>query len=72
MLFRSAAIISRMLGIPTVIGIDNIVQKIKDDDIVICDGKSGKVLINPNKKQLLYYIQKKARLEEINNGLKNR
>jgi phosphotransferase system enzyme I (PtsI) len=65
-----AAIISRMLGIPTVIGIDNIVQKIKDDDIVICDGKSGKVLINPNKKQLLYYIQKKARLEEINNGLK--
>lgn len=65
-----AAIISRMMGIPTVIGIENITQKIKDDDIVICDGKSGKVLINPNEKQLLYYTQKKARLEEINNGLK--
>lgn len=65
-----AAIISRIMGIPTVVGLDNITQKIKDDDVVICDGKTGKVLINPNEKQLFYYTQKKAKLDEINNELK--
>lgn len=65
-----AAIIARIMGIPTVVGIDNITEKIKDDDIIICDGKTGKVLINPNEKQLFYYTQKKSKLEEINNELK--
>lgn len=65
-----AAIIARIMGIPTVVGLDNITQKIKDNDVVICDGKTGKVLINPNEKQLFYYTQKKLKLEEINNELK--
>lgn len=65
-----AAIIARIMGIPTVVGLDNITEKIKDNDIVICDGKVGKVIINPNEKQLFYYTQKKERLEEINNELK--
>ncbi len=65
-----AAIIARILGIPTVVGLDNITEKIKDEDIVVCDGKTGKVLINPNDKQLDYFTQKKLRLEEINNELK--
>jgi len=65
-----AAIIARIMGIPTVVGLENITQKIKNNDTVICDGKTGKVLINPNEKQLSYYIQKKDRLDEINNELK--
>lgn len=65
-----AAIIARIMGIPTVVGLDSITQKIKNNDVVICDGKSGKVLINPNEKQLNYYTHKKLRLEEINNELK--
>ncbi len=64
------AIIARLMGIPTVVGLENITQKIKDNDIIICDGKTGKVLINPNEKQLFFYNQKKLRLEEINNELK--
>lgn len=65
-----AAIIARIMGIPTVVGLDNITEKIKDDDVIICDGKTGKVLINPNEKQLFYYTQKKSKLEEIYNELK--
>lgn len=65
-----AAIIARIMGIPTVVGLDSITRKIKTNDVVICDGKSGKVLINPNEKQLNYYTQKKLRLEEINNELR--
>ncbi len=65
-----AAIIARIMGIPTVVGLDDITQKIKSNDVVICDGKTGKVLINPNQKQLAYYTQKKTRLEEISNELR--
>ncbi|MGB4438010.1 MAG: phosphoenolpyruvate--protein phosphotransferase [Sedimentibacter sp.] len=65
-----AAIIARIMGIPTVVGLENITDKIKDNDFVICDGKSGKVLINPNEKQLKYYTQKKSKEEEIGNELK--
>lgn len=65
-----AAIIARIMGIPTVVGLENITQKIKDNDVIICDGKTGKVLINPNEKQLFYYTEKKSKLEEINNELK--
>ena len=66
-----AAIIARLMGIPTVVGLNDITDKIKDGDMVICDGKTGKVLINPNKKQLLYYNNKKSVEDEINNELRN-
>lgn len=65
-----AAIIARIMGIPTIVGLENITQKIKDNDLIICDGKTGKVIINPNDKQLFFYTQKKQRLEEINSELK--
>jgi len=59
------------MGIPTVVGLNDITDKIKDGDMVICDGKTGKVLINPNKKQLFYYNNKKNIEDEINNELRN-
>lgn len=65
-----AAIIARILGIPTVVGLNKITDKIKNGDIVICDGKTGKVLVNPNAKQLNYYTQKKAREDQINKELR--
>ncbi len=65
-----AAIIARIMGIPTVIGLDNIADKIKDNDVVICDGKTGKVIVNPNEKQLSYYNQKKDKLEKLSIELK--
>jgi len=66
-----AAIIARIMGIPTVVGLNNITDKIKNGDTVICDGKTGKVLINPNAKQLFYFTKKKNIEDEIRNELKN-
>lgn len=66
-----AAIIARIMGIPTVVGLNNITDKINDGDTVICDGKTGKVLINPSEKQLFYYNRKKSIEDEINNELRN-
>ncbi|MEL7648480.1 MAG: phosphoenolpyruvate--protein phosphotransferase [Sedimentibacter sp.] len=65
-----AAIIARIMGIPTVVGLDNITGKIRGNDLIVCDGKSGKVLINPNQKQLKYYMQKKEKEEEVGIALK--
>lgn len=66
-----AAIIARIMGIPTVVGLDNITDKIKNGDIVICDGKTGKVLVNPNSKQLFHYSRKKTIEDEIKKELQN-
>ena len=66
-----AAIIARIMGIPTIVGLNNITDKIKDGDTVICDGKTGKVLINPNAKQLFYYNKKKNIEDDIKNELRN-
>ena len=66
-----AAIIARIMGIPTIVGLNNITDKIKDGDTVICDGKTGKVLINPNAKQLFHYNKKKNIEDEIKNELRN-
>jgi pyruvate,water dikinase len=37
------AIVAREFGIPAVIGIDRITQKLKDNDLVILDGDLGKI-----------------------------
>ncbi len=42
-----AAIIARSLGIPAVMGIPNLSQKIQSGDIVIVDGNLGFVYVNP-------------------------
>lgn len=65
-----AAIIASIMGIPTVVGLNNITDKIKAGDTVICDGRTGKVIVNPNAKQLFFYNQKKIREEEIKKELR--
>ena len=66
-----SAIIARIMGIPTVVGLEGIVDKVKSNDLIICDGKSGKVIINPSEKQKNYYIQKRENELRILNQLKN-
>lgn len=65
-----AAIMARILGIPTVVGIEGIVEKVRSNDIIICDGKSGKVIINPNEKQKKYYLDKREKELNIIKQLK--
>lgn len=65
-----AAIMARIMGIPTVVGIEGILEKVKDNDIVVCDGKSGKVMINPCEKQAKYYMKKKQIEIKINKELR--
>ncbi|MCK5199804.1 MAG: phosphoenolpyruvate--protein phosphotransferase, partial [Spirochaetales bacterium] len=44
------AIIARSFNIPSVLGLFNITQNIKNNDEIIVDGNNGKVIVNPDKK----------------------
>ena len=52
-------IIARTLEIPAVLGLDNATSLIRNDDIIIVDGKSGVVIIHPSEETLLEYTERK-------------
>ncbi|MCD6484688.1 MAG: phosphoenolpyruvate--protein phosphotransferase [Candidatus Odinarchaeota archaeon] len=51
------AIIARQHGIPAVVGVANLTEKVKPGELVIIDGNKGLVIIRPNKKTLSQYIK---------------
>jgi phosphotransferase system enzyme I (PtsI) len=54
------AIMAKSLEIPAVVGLETATQKIKNGDIVVVDGKTGSVIVNPKKETLeKYEIEKK-------------
>lgn len=64
-----AAIISRSLNIPAVVGTHNATQAIKDGDIIIVDGFHGYVIINPTPEQAQFFKLKIQHLQELQKGL---
>jgi len=50
-----AAILARSLGIPAVMGISHVAKEIKTGDLVIVDGNSGEVHLNPDRATLQRY-----------------
>ena len=66
-----AAIIARSRGIPAVAGCGNALNEIKDQDIVLMDGESGLVLVNPGPDLIETYRLKKDEYAEKSNLLKS-
>ncbi|MCU0344223.1 MAG: phosphoenolpyruvate--protein phosphotransferase [Ignavibacterium sp.] len=64
-----AAIISRSLNIPAVVGTHNATQQIKDGDTIIVDGFHGYIITNPTEVQLNFFTGKQKKLQEIQKGL---
>lgn len=56
-------IIARTLEIPAVLGLDNATRIIKNDNIIIVDGTSGIVIINPTDQTLIQFEERKAEYE---------
>ncbi|MDF2653734.1 MAG: PtsA [Bacillota bacterium] len=52
------AIMARSLGIPAVLGLGNLSEKIKDGDDLIIDGIEGKLIVNPDERQKEHYDKK--------------
>ncbi len=59
-----SAILARALGIPLVLGINDIAHKINTGDTVIVDGIKGVVIINPDEEELKNFAREKDRFEK--------
>jgi phosphotransferase system enzyme I (PtsI) len=55
-----AAIIAGALGIPAVLGLADATDKIKDGELLLIDGYTGEVVVNPVKEMVDQYKQKAA------------
>jgi len=49
------AILARSLGIPAIVGLQHALRYIKEEDLMIIDGSSGVVLVDPDKQSLSHY-----------------
>ncbi len=66
------SIIAQTLGIPSLVGMKNVTQHVKDGDLLILDAENEKLIINPTEEELNYYSviihkleEEKLRLEEV-------
>ena len=57
------SIIARTLEIPAVLGVGNATLEIRNDDIIIVDGESGIVVVNPTEHTLLEAEERRERFE---------
>jgi len=58
------SIIARTLGIPCVLGLSNATSLIRNDDIIIVDGRAGIVVLHPTEKTIAMYEKRLAQYEE--------
>lgn len=54
------AIVARSMNVPAVVGLGHICGLVREGDMLIADGSSGTVLVNPSKKVLNEYLQRQA------------
>jgi phosphotransferase system enzyme I (PtsI) len=64
-----SAILSRSLNIPCVVGLKEITETIAEDSVIILDGYSGTVIINPGEDTKAKYLEKRDRLKKIEEAL---
>jgi len=63
------SIIAKSLRIPSVFGLGIATTSVKNDDILIVDGSSGTLIINPDEDTLFKYEDRMARFNEYRAGL---
>ena len=59
-----AAIVARLRGIPAVVGCGTSLDKVADNDILVLDGATGQLWVNPGDTQLMEFRRKKTALAE--------
>ncbi|MCZ6803808.1 MAG: phosphoenolpyruvate--protein phosphotransferase [Proteobacteria bacterium] len=64
-----AAILARSLGIPAIAGLHNSRRFIKNDDLVIIDGSTGIVLVDPDKSTQYYYEKRQREVKRYYSSL---
>lgn len=65
------AILAKAKGIPAVVGCGEKLELIRNNDVIIIDGRSGQVLINPGRESLEKYIRLRADHLRMTEALKS-
>ena len=65
-----SVILARTLEIPTILNTENASEQIANDDLLIVDGLSGEIFINPEKPFLSRYLVKKEKYQVYKERLK--
>ena len=65
-------ITARNLGLPAVIGMQNLEESVNDGDLVILDGINGQLLIDPDEAELAKYNELQAQFEEYRRKIRRR
>jgi phosphotransferase system enzyme I (PtsI) len=58
------AIVAQALEIPAVVGLESATDMVRDGDLLIIDGNSGEVIINPDDSAIIHYQEKQLEHEE--------
>lgn len=59
------AILAHALGIPAIVGLEDLVRRAETGQTVVIDGYRGVVIVEPDAAQLLEYKQEVARIEKL-------
>ncbi|MDP8206038.1 MAG: phosphoenolpyruvate--protein phosphotransferase [Candidatus Electryonea clarkiae] len=65
------AILTRVLGVPSVVGLRDITSKAQNGDMVALNGNSGKLILCPSKKVIARYREKETTYREYVDSLKD-
>ncbi|MFA5905281.1 MAG: phosphoenolpyruvate--protein phosphotransferase [Desulfobacula sp.] len=63
------SIVAKSLKIPSVLGLGMATLNVKNDDILIVDGSSGILIINPDEDTLFDYVDRQTKFEAYRAGL---
>ena len=63
------SIVAKSLKIPSVLGLGKATVNVKNDDILIVDGSSGLLIINPDEDTIIDYVERQIRFEAYRAGL---
>ncbi|MGM0380242.1 MAG: phosphoenolpyruvate-utilizing N-terminal domain-containing protein [Bacillota bacterium] len=59
------AIMAKSLELPAIVGVKNIINNIRNDQKIIIDASTGKILVNPTKEEINEYKLKKEKLKKL-------
>jgi phosphoenolpyruvate-protein phosphotransferase (PTS system enzyme I) len=65
-----AAILSRSLNIPSVVGLHTITKNVRTGDMAIIDGQVGRIILHPRPETLARFRSKIERIRELESSLK--
>ncbi|MDD5746187.1 MAG: phosphoenolpyruvate--protein phosphotransferase [Candidatus Omnitrophica bacterium] len=63
------AILARSMEIPAVVGLKTLTPLVKNGDVIVIDGNSGTIILNPAKSVIVRYQKEKKKFLDLEKGL---